>query len=113
MGLEWRVGELAARRGWGAAQLARSTGLDVKTARNLITGRPTRVDLETIARLANALEVIPGPLWRSSTDGAVEHAWRVTAGAVGRSDRAELDDVLSGDWDGSPDPALERATRPR
>ena len=71
--ITWRVGELAARRGWGAGRLAEAAGLDQKTVRNIVAGRATRVDLETIARLSQALEVGPGALWHVEPDPA--RAW--------------------------------------
>ena len=108
--ITWRVDELAARKGWGARRLTDATGLDPKTVRNILTGRATRVDLETIARLADALDVRPGALWR--TDPGPVDAWRETAGAAGVASPDELDDVVSGEWPDRLDPALERASRP-
>src|SRR3984893_19208916 len=67
MAVKWRVDELVERRGWSARELAERAGLDVKTVRAIMTGRATRVDLETIGRLADALGVSPGDLWRQST----------------------------------------------
>jgi DNA-binding Xre family transcriptional regulator len=107
--LTWRVDELARRQGWSAAHLAEEAGLDPKTVRNILAGRATRVDLDTIARLAEALGVGPGALWRVVPDRA--DAWRRTAGAAGAGRSDELGHVLAGTW--SDDPALERATRPQ
>ena len=107
--IAWRVDELAARRGWGSRELAREAGLDEKTVRGILTGRASRVDLRTIARLAEALGVTPGALWR--TDLNRRAAWRKTAGAAGRGTPAELTEVLAGAWSEVTDPALERATR--
>ena len=45
-------------------RLADEAGVDIKTARNIVNGKATRVDLETIGRIAEALGVEPGPLWR-------------------------------------------------
>ena len=63
MAVAWRVDELATRKGWNARELASRAGVDVKTARNILTGQATRVDLETIGRLADALGVRPGALF--------------------------------------------------
>jgi DNA-binding Xre family transcriptional regulator len=108
-GITWRVEELAAQRGWGARQLAEEAGLDQKTVRNILAGRATRVDLNTIARLSRALGVGPGSLWDFEADHA--RAWQRTAGAAGEADAAELDEVLAGRWPDQLDPALERALR--
>lgn len=106
--ITWRVEELAARRRWGARQLAEEAGLDQKTVRNILAGRATRVDLETIARLSEALGVAPGALWRVDPEAA--EAWGRTAGTAGQAKPAELEEALAG-WPQEPDPALERATR--
>jgi DNA-binding Xre family transcriptional regulator len=104
----WRVEELAEQRGWGARQLAEEAGLDQKTVRNILAGRATRVDLNTIARLSQALGVGPGALWDLGSDPAA--AWKQTAGAAGEAEPGELDEVLAGRWP-EHDPALERALR--
>ncbi|HEY0391612.1 MAG TPA: helix-turn-helix transcriptional regulator [Solirubrobacterales bacterium] len=106
--IAWRVEELAAQRGWGARQLAEETGLDQKTVRNILSGRATRVDLNTIARLSRALGVGPGSLWDVDPDST--GAWERTAGAAGDARPGELDEVLAGRWQ-EPDAALERALR--
>ena len=106
--ITWRVEELAAQRGWGARQLAEETGLDQKTVRNILAGRATRVDLNTIARLSRALGVGPGSLWDVDPDST--GAWERTAGGAGEARPGELDEVLAGRWL-EPDPALERALR--
>jgi DNA-binding Xre family transcriptional regulator len=105
--IAWRVEELAAQRGLGARQLAEAAGLDQKTVRNILSGRATRVDLNTIAGLSRALGVGPGSLWDVGADPA--RAWERTAGAAGEARPGELDDVLAGDWSERTDPALERA----
>jgi DNA-binding Xre family transcriptional regulator len=107
--IAWRVEELTAQRGWGARQLAEEAGLDQKTVRNILAGRATRVDLNTIARLSQALGVGPGALWDLGTSPA--SAWERTAGAAGEASPGELDEVLAGDWSDHTDPALERALR--
>jgi DNA-binding Xre family transcriptional regulator len=107
--INWRVEELATQRGWGARQLAEETGLDQKTVRNILAGRATRVDLNTIARLSRALGVGPGALW--DLDPSSTGAWERTAGSAGEARPGELDEVLAGGWSEWTDPALERALR--
>jgi DNA-binding Xre family transcriptional regulator len=107
--INWRVEELAKQRGWRARQLAEEAGLDEKTVRNILAGRATRVDLNTIARLSRALGVGPGALWDLEADAA--RAWERTAGAAGEAGPEELNEVLAGRWQEQPDPALERALR--
>lgn len=107
--IAWRVGKLAAQRGWGARRLAEAAGLDQKTVRNILAGRATRVDLDTIARLSRALGVGPGSLWDAGPDLA--RAWERTAGSAGEARPGELDEVLAGHWSEQTDPALERALR--
>jgi DNA-binding Xre family transcriptional regulator len=109
--ITWRVGQLAAQRGWSTRRLAEIAGLDEKTVRNIVAGRATRVDLDTIARLSSTLEVTPGALWTSKPDPA--DAWLVTAGAAGQAQPGELDDLLGGHQAHGFDSALERATRSR
>lgn len=111
MAVTWRVHELAARKGWGARRLAEKAGVDIKTARNILTGRATRVDLETIGRLADALGVEPGALWRRSVVTPGKDRWSSLAGVAGKATREEIDSVLRGDWDETTDAALDRATR--
>jgi DNA-binding Xre family transcriptional regulator len=108
--ITWRVGELAARRGWTVRQLAEAAGLDQKTVRNILTGRASRVDLDTIERLSRALEVRPGALWRVKPDPS--RAWKKSAGVAGSARASELEGILAGRWSPDTDPALERATRP-
>lgn len=107
--IAWRVEELTAQRGWGARRLAEEAGLDQKTVRNILAGRATRVDLNTIERLARALGVGPGALWDLGADPA--RAWERTAGSAGEATLGELDEVLAGAWSEQTDPALERALR--
>ncbi len=108
--IAWRVGDLAAQKGLGTRRLAQAAGLDEKTVRNIVAGRATRVDLDTIARLSSALDVAPGALWTSEPDPA--HAWLAAAGAAGQAQHGELEEVLTGDQPDVFDTALERATRP-
>lgn len=107
--INWRVEELAAQRGWSARKLAEEAGLDQKTVRNILGGRATRVDLETIARLSRALGVGPGSLWQVGPDPS--QAWEQTAGSAGNARPGELEDVLAGAWSEQTDPGLERALR--
>jgi DNA-binding Xre family transcriptional regulator len=107
--IAWRVAELAERRGWGARQLAKAAGLDDKTVRNILAGRATRVDLETIARLSATLEVTPGALWTSRPDPT--QAWVSTAGSAGQAQPGELDEILAGRRLEDVHSGLERAVR--
>jgi DNA-binding Xre family transcriptional regulator len=107
--ITWRVEQLAAQRGWGARQLAEEAGLDQKTVRNILAGRATRVDLNTIAQLSRALGVGPGSLWDVGAEPS--RAWERTAGSAGEARSGELDDVLAGRWAEQLDPALERSLR--
>jgi DNA-binding Xre family transcriptional regulator len=107
--ITWKVEELAAQRGWSAGRLAEEAGLDQKTVRNILAGRATRVDLNTIARLSRALGVGPGSLWDVGPDAV--RAWERTAGSAGEARPGELDEVLAGRWSEETDPALERALR--
>lgn len=102
---------MAAQRGWSTRRLAEVAGLDEKTVRNIVAGRATRVDLDTIARLSSTLGVTPGALWTSKPDPA--DAWLATAGAAGQAQPGELDELLAGHWPDGFDSALERATRSR
>lgn len=107
--IAWKVEQLAARRGFNARRLAQATGLDQKTVRNILAGRATRVDLNTIARLSRALEVGPGALWDLQPDPA--RAWERAAGSAGEAAPGELDAALAGRSSELTDPALERALR--
>ena len=111
MAVKWRVDELAETKGWNARRLAEKAGVDIKTARNILTGRATRVDLETIGRLADALGVEPGSLWRRASGTSLKDRWATLAGVAGKATKEEMDSILGGDWDESTDPGLERATR--
>jgi DNA-binding Xre family transcriptional regulator len=111
MAVKWRVDELAERKGWNARRLADKAGVDVKTARNILRGQATRVDLETIGRLADALGVEPGALWRRAGGAADKDRWTPLSGVAGKATKEEMDSILRGDWDETNDPGLERATR--
>jgi transcriptional regulator with XRE-family HTH domain len=111
MELGWRVDELAERRGWTAQRLAEKSGLDVKTVRNIVNGRATRVDLETIRRLVDALGVEPGALWRRTSRSSRDR-WAATAGAAGTARGDEIAWILRGRWDQQLESPLVRASRP-
>ncbi len=111
MAVKWRVDELVARKGWTPRQLAERAGVDVKTARNIVKGLATRVDLETIGRVADALGVAPGALLRRTETPRSSGRWQGTAGSTGRASPKELNALLTGLDDESTDPGLERATR--
>ena len=51
----WRVKEVAVKQGLTSMLLAKQTGINKNTATALWHGRPTRVDLATLARLCEAL----------------------------------------------------------
>jgi DNA-binding Xre family transcriptional regulator len=111
MTVTWRVDEWAERRGWNARVLAEKAGVDIKTARNILTGRATRVDLETIGRLADALGVEPGQLWHRGMAPRKDR-WAVLAGVAGEASTEEIDALLRGDDRGEVvEPGLERAAR--
>src|ERR1700716_3155234 len=111
MSVTWRVDELAEKKGWNARRLAERAGVDIKTARNILTGRATRVDLETIGRLADALGVEPGQLWHRGTAPRKDR-WAVLAGVAGEASPEEIDALLRGDDRGEVvEPGLERAAR--
>lgn len=107
--LTWRVAQLASQRGWSTRRLAQAAGLDEKTVRNIVAGRATRVDLDTIARLSSTLQVTPGALWSSEPDQAAK--WATTAGVAGQAQPGELEQLFAGDRPESMDAALERVTR--
>ncbi len=111
MAVKWRVDELIARKGWTSRQLAERAGVDVKTARNIVKGLATRVDLETISRVADALGVAPGALWQRTGTPRSSGRWRGTAGSSGQANSKELNALLTGLDDESTDPGVERATR--
>ena len=90
--------------------MAEKAGVDVKTARNL-TGHARRVDLETIGRLADALGVEPGSLWRRSGGPTQKNRWVGLAGVAGIAKKEEMDGIFRGDSDESTDTGLEIATR--
>jgi len=88
--IAWRVAELAEQRGWGARQLAKAAGLDEKTVRNILAGRATRVDLETIARLKLGRAGIGSYLPRDHGGFGSDHEDRAALPAVARARAGEL-----------------------
>jgi DNA-binding Xre family transcriptional regulator len=113
MAIKWRVDELAARKGWGPRQLADRAGVDIKTARNILTGKATRVDLDTIDRLARALEVPPGDLWKGGRGKTAADRFASVAGSAGQATKDEMAWVLGRGPDPYMDSGLERAMRGR
>jgi len=58
-----RVGELARQQGLTIKALAARAGIAYNTAHSLVTGRATRIDLDTLDRICTALDVEPGTLF--------------------------------------------------
>ncbi len=63
MAVKLRVGELARQQGLTISALAKRAGVAYNTAHALYTARATRIDLETLDRIADALEVEPGEVF--------------------------------------------------
>ena len=65
--VRWRVREWLDQRGMSQAVLARRSGVPFQTISRMVSAdvarHPTRADLETIARLARALNLIEGELF--------------------------------------------------
>lgn len=57
-----RIGEVAAQRGVGTKELADRADIAYNTALNLMRGVVTRIDLEVLDRVCEALDVQPGDL---------------------------------------------------
>lgn len=62
MAIELRVGTVAKQQGFTIKSLAERAGVAYNTAHSLCTGRATRIDLDTLDRLCQALEAEPGDL---------------------------------------------------
>ena len=62
MAIELRVGAIAKQQGLTIKALAERAEVAYNTAHALYTGRALRVDLDTLNRLCNALDVEPGEL---------------------------------------------------
>jgi transcriptional regulator with XRE-family HTH domain len=58
----FRVRELREARGWSQRDLAERAGVRQATVHQLEAGKTSRVDLDTLARLANAFGVDAGYL---------------------------------------------------
>jgi DNA-binding Xre family transcriptional regulator len=63
MPIKLRVGEVARQQGLTIKALAARAGIAYNTAHSLATGRATRIDLDTLDRIATALDVEPGSLF--------------------------------------------------
>lgn len=108
----FRVDELLEERGWTVVRLASVADLDPKTVRNIVNNKATRVDLETIAKLSDALRVTPGELMiKRPTAVERQAAWLRLRGIAGQGTPEDF-----ADWPGGhsveTNPSLERATRP-
>ena len=62
MPLRWRVREIAEPERWSARKLAIQTGLAYNTVWGIWSNKTRRADLDTLDKLARALEVEPGML---------------------------------------------------
>jgi DNA-binding Xre family transcriptional regulator len=58
----WRLREIAEPERWNPHSLAEATGLSYSTVYNIWANKATRADLNTLERLARALNVQPGDL---------------------------------------------------
>ena len=58
-----KVSDLMEKKGVSTAQLVERTGMAYNTALGLRRGVATRIDLDVIARVCEALEVQPGELF--------------------------------------------------
>ncbi len=63
MPIRMRVGELARQQGLTIKALAERAGVAYNTAHALYTGRATRIDLDTLDRMCEALQVVPGDIF--------------------------------------------------
>ena len=63
MAVKLRVGELARHHGLTISALAKRAGVATNTAHALYTARATRIDLQTLDRIAAALAVEPGEVF--------------------------------------------------
>lgn len=74
MPIRMRIGELARAQGLTIKALAERAGVAYNTAHALYTSRATRIDLDTLDRMCDALHVQPGDLFVRHL--ASEHAHR-------------------------------------
>lgn len=63
MPIKLRIGELAREQGLTIKALAERAGVAYNTAHTLYTSRATRIDLDTLERICNALQVKPGDIF--------------------------------------------------
>lgn len=63
MPIKLRIGELAREQGLTIKALAERAGVAYNTAHTLYTSRATRIDLDTLDRICNALQVKPGDIF--------------------------------------------------
>ncbi|HLE03998.1 MAG TPA: helix-turn-helix transcriptional regulator [Anaerolineales bacterium] len=57
------VAELLEKKGWSTAKFAEEAHLNYNQALNIRRGAYNRIDLDTIARICEALEIEPGELF--------------------------------------------------
>ena len=62
MAIQLQVGVMAKKQGFTIKSLAERAGVAYNTAHSLYTGRATRIDLDTLERLCQALDAEPGDL---------------------------------------------------
>ncbi len=62
MPITMRIGELAKDQGLTIKALAARAGVAYNTAHSLYTSRATRIDLDTLDRICDALRVEPGDI---------------------------------------------------
>jgi DNA-binding Xre family transcriptional regulator len=87
MAVKLLVGELARSQGLTITALAKRAGVAYNTAHALYTARATRIDLETLDRIAVALEVEPGDVFgrhAPAEAGPDRHAKHASADAIHR-----------------------------
>jgi putative transcriptional regulator len=63
MPIRMRIGELARAHGLTIKALAERAGVAYNTAHALYTSRATRIDLDTLDRMCDALQVQPGDIF--------------------------------------------------
>ncbi|HEY0734101.1 MAG TPA: helix-turn-helix transcriptional regulator [Herpetosiphonaceae bacterium] len=63
MPIKLQIGELARERGLTIKALAERAGVAYNTAHALYTSRATRIDLDTLDRMCDALQVKPGDIF--------------------------------------------------
>lgn len=63
MPIKLQIGELAREQGLTIKALAERAGVAYNTAHALYTSRATRIDLDTLDRMCDALQVKPGDIF--------------------------------------------------